>query len=114
MDPEASGAGRDCTEALRRRKLREHQVYEEDMRRAGLTYVPMAWSAFGRPHDVAHAVLGNVARMAARRRGGTEAEVLRRRTAAAIGLEIARRSAKMVMACLPGGEDEEENEADNW
>jgi hypothetical protein len=117
MAPEASGAGKDCCAALRRRKLHEHEPYEDAMRKAGLSYVPLAWSGFGRPHAVTHTVLGNIARQAARRRGGSDATVLRRRTAASIGLEIARRGARMAMACLPGGEEEEEEEvqeADSW
>jgi len=113
MAPEASGAGSDCAAAIRRRKLGEYDVYEDDLRRAGLTYVPITWSAFGRPHPTTHAILCNLARQAARRRGGSDAAVLQRRTAASIGLEVARRGARMVMACLPGG-DEEEQEADNW
>ena len=67
----------------------------------------MVWSAFGRPHAAAVGIIRALAKKAARRRGLLNASLFERRAHAKISVEIWRRAARMVMACLPRVTDEE-------
>ena len=106
--PEAAGAGEDCAEAMRQRKFQVYAPYADALDRQNIVYHPMVWSAFGRPHAATTQVIQNMARLAARRRGLASAHRLQRRTEAAISVEIWRRAAKMVRACWPPTEDDDE------
>ena len=64
--------------------------------------MPLVWNAFGRPHARTTKVLQTLAHQAARRRGG-DGRALYKRAHAQITVEIWRRAARMVQACLPGG-----------
>ena len=78
----------------------------------GIKYLPVVWSAFGRPHAETTKIIRQLAKRTARRRGLLNASVLERRICAKIGTEIWRRAARMVMACLPHISDEEARDGD--
>ena len=96
-----AGAGNDACESMRRDKLSFYAPYEAEMGREGLTYRPLTFSSYGRVHPEAADILQLMAQRAARRRGlGSHALILRR-AHVRIGVELARRAARMVAACLP-------------
>ena len=106
--PEAQGAGEDCCNAMHARKLDDYRGHLAELAAAGITYVPIVWSAYGRAHPEAQAALRALALRAARRRGLRCHRPLLRRAEAAIGVAIWRRAAAMVHACLPALTPEEE------
>lgn len=79
----------------------------EEMRLQGVTYEPVTFSAFGRVHPDAVAPITNMAKNAARRRGLGNHKLILRRAMARVGVEIWRRAASMVEACLPQPSPEE-------
>ncbi len=105
--PEASGAGLDCVAAMHARKQDRYLPHQAELERANVQYVPMVWSAFGRPHAQTSTIIRQLAKKVARRRGLLNASLFERRAHAKIGVEIWRRAARMVMACLPRAPDEE-------
>ena len=109
--PEASGAGEDCTEAMRQRKLRYYGQHENELARTNVVYCPAIWSAYGRPHAAGTAIIRGLARRAARRRWQIPAWRRQQQAEAAITLEIWRRAARMLLACWPRHGAEEEDEA---
>jgi len=109
--PEAIGAGSDCTESMRLRKLGDYGSHLAALERQNILYQPIVWSAYGRPNAATTAVLQAMARQAARRRGLASAKVLQRRAEAAISVEIWRRAARMVFSCWPR-HDEGEGQGD--
>ena len=104
--PGAGGAGSDCVESMKQRKLGRMQPFSIELEQAGVEYRPITFSCFGRPHPDAKALLQSFGRKLARRHG-TEAHVEERRLAAYIGVEIWRRAALMVRQCLPNSAEEE-------
>ena len=66
---DAVGAGPDCVEAMRRRKAGEYGPHLEELAEQGVLYRPLCFSTHGRLHPDATAILTNVAKRAARRRG---------------------------------------------
>ena len=99
--PDAAGAGDDCTHAMVVEKRRTYVPHLDALRRAGIQYQPMVWSAYGRPHPDTTRVLVTIARAVARRRGSGSFRGMARRWAARIATEIWRRAANMVLACWP-------------
>ena len=75
----------------------------DELQAEGIDYIPLAWSCWGRPHEDASAAIRSMAAAAARRRGDLRPDAIARRTATLVGLQIAKRSARMVDACLPSG-----------
>lgn len=98
--PEASGAGKDCAESMRKRKHRTYAAFEAELDEARVMYKPLVWSCFGREHAETTAVLTTLARRAARRQGLSDHGPLLAKARAAIGVALARRCARMVHACL--------------
>ena len=101
--PEAQNAGDDCTESMRRRKRRVYAKYLDALEAEGIEYKPLVWSCWGREHPDTTAVLTQLARQAARRRGAADHKELLRRVRAQVGAALARRAAAMLRACLPSG-----------
>eukprot|EP00959_Pyramimonas_sp_CCMP1952_P268465 5613143-Pyramimonas_sp.AAC.1 len=66
-------------------KLGDYRGHLAELAVAGIAYVPVVWSAYGRAHLEAQARLRALALRAARRRGLRCRRVLLRRTQAAIG-----------------------------
>ena len=106
VSPDAEGAGLDCVCAMADRKVRRYAAHFREMDRAGVDYIPVVWSAYGRPHGRTTAILRTLARRVARRRGGDAGELLRR-VQAQVATEIWRRAARMVRRCWPamGGDE---------
>jgi hypothetical protein len=98
--PAAAGAGDDCTEAMRQRKLARMQPHAVELEASGVEYRPVTFSCYGRPHPDAVRLMQGLGRRLARRKG-TEAHVETRHLAARIGVEIWRRAARMLRSCLP-------------
>jgi hypothetical protein len=100
--PEAGGAGQDCVEAMRRRKL---AFYGDDvcgeLQAQHITYTPLVVSCYGRRSRVLTELLRSAALRAARIRDGASGSALQRRWQRAIATEIWRRTAALVRRCLP-------------
>ena len=97
--PDAVGAGDDCTVTMRRRKLRRYEPFERELQDHQIAYRPVVWSCYGREHSDTTSVLIAIARRAARRLGYSDFKPLLARARAKIGVAIARRCARMVLAC---------------
>ena len=106
--PGAAGAGSDCVETMRQRKMARMQPFGAELEQAGVDYKPITFSCFGRPHPDAKALFRSFATKLGRRRG-SEAHLEERRLAANVGVEIWRRAAHMLRQCMPEtAEDEAE------
>ena len=82
-------------------KARELRRYEAELRRAGIEYRPMIFSCFGRWHPEAASIAEYMARTAARRRGIEDPRLILRRAKRRVGVELMRRSVRLVRECLP-------------
>ena len=101
--PPAAHAGTDCCETMRRRKVRHYADHAGDLLEQGIQYVPIIWSCWGREHEDTTRVLRRIARVVARRRGGSHDAVLAS-LRDAIGAILARRAAAMLGSCMPAPE----------
>ena len=99
--PGARHAGVDCTESMRVRKRGVYSRHLGALEAEGVQYRPLVWSCWGREHPDTTAVLTQLARQAARRRGLLCHWPLLRRVRARVGAALARRAAAMLRACLP-------------
>ena len=82
----------------------KHQYYGphlDSLLRQNISYCPVVWSAYGRPHPDTLAVLRSLSKSIARKRNVTSAEVVFHRLHSSITLEIWRRTARQVRACWP-------------
>ena len=82
------------------RKLRERASDMADLADRNIVYKPLIWTSFGRPHDGAKEALTSICKRIARRRG-RHADSVRKKMDAAISVCIARRAARMSLACFP-------------
>ena len=98
--PDASGAGDDCTESMRKRKHAKYAPFAQDLAAAGVVYRPLVWSCFGREHAETTTALVTIARRVARRQGLADHRPVLNRIHAAVGVALARRCARMVHSCL--------------
>jgi hypothetical protein len=121
--PLAATAGEDAAESMFERKLAERRPIEAELETQGIRYLPVVWTTFGRAHPEAQAVLQYLAKRTARRRGGDTASSVLRRLLSDIGVVLARRSARMSLACWPrvaaedkdsGSTAEEGGSDDHW
>ena len=62
---------------------------------------PIIWSCWGRPHGDASAAIQSMAAAASRRLGVAAPEALARRARTLVGIQLWRRAAAMVAACVP-------------
>ena len=100
--PDAAGAGEDCCESMRLKKRATYERFLPELEAQGIEYRPLIWSCWGREHPDTTAVLEQVSRRAARRRGFADYRPLLRRARARIGAALARRAAAMLRVCLAG------------
>ena len=98
--PLAQAAGRDPCISAERRKSDRYRPFFAELSAAGIKYVPLAWTFWGREGDSAAAMVATLARRAARRRGLASSAGLLQRARCGIGLALAHRRAAMVRACL--------------
>ena len=99
--PHASEAGVDCTQSRVQAKLQHYGPHLATLLRQNISYSPVVWSAYGRPHPDTLAVLRSLSKSIARKRNIASAEVVFHRLHSSITLEIWRRSARQVRACWP-------------
>ena len=99
--PDAQGAGDDAANAAVLRKLGDYEHVIPELSDEGVHYKPLAWTCWGRPHTDAKAAVRSMSLAAARRQGDVDADDLERRARGAIGVQVWRRAAQMVAACLP-------------
>ena len=100
----ASGASEtdaDPAETMHNKKARERLPIQATLAAQNIRYVPIVWTSYGRPHEAAKAALQRIARQVARRRGDGCAQAVQRQMRRAIGTELARRVARMSLACWP-------------
>ena len=91
---------------MRLRKAGEYAEYEEALRTAGLAYVPLPWSCWGREHAATTAMLESLCRRAARRRGESDWKAVLRAFRADLGAILARRASGMLRRCFFGRVEE--------
>ena len=99
--PHASEAGVDCTQFRVQAKLEHYGPHLAALLRQNISYTPIVWSAYGRPHPDTLTVLRSLSKSIARKRNIASAEVVFHRLHSSITLEIWRRSARQVRACWP-------------
>ena len=99
--PDSAGCGADACSAMVSNKLSTYASVLPELDSEGVSYYPMVWSCWGRPHCDADAAIRSMAAAAARRRGIPDSAGLARRCRSLIGVQIWRRAARMVAACLP-------------
>ena len=99
----SSAAGTDAAAAAYKRKMRRYASQIEHLRKGGIQYRPMIWTAEGRPHPQTMRMLSLAADRAARKaQGGADPREYLRKWCHEIGIALARRRAAMVRATLPG------------
>ena len=98
---DAAQAGPDCCAAAYRRKVRRYFPILPALRRAGITFMPMVFSAEGRQHPAATRMLQHAAKALARKVDEAAVRDIQRRWLHDIGIAIQRRKAAMMRACLP-------------
>ena len=99
--PGAAGSGDDACTAMVVSKRDKYAGVLGELRDEGVEYKPLVWSCWGRPHCDAVSIVRAMAEAAARRSGDCHASVVERRAHGLIGIQIWRRAARMVEACLP-------------
>ena len=99
--PDATGAGADCCEAMYRTKLDKYRPHFAALSAQEVRYMPLTFSCYGRLHPQTEVALDTIARVAARRRGFGDHQLLLRRAKGRIAVAIWRRAAAMVRSCLP-------------
>ena len=104
--PDSTHAGRDCVISMFERTNAFYAPYINTLENNGLTYKPAVWSAYGRPHDQATAIIASIANTVARRSGSLDANSIRKRVMQAIATEIWRRNAHMLQRCMSYHEEE--------
>ena len=60
--PDASNAGTDCTASMYARKISTYAMYHDVLDRQNITYQPLVFSAYGRPHPRSTAILRTLAK----------------------------------------------------
>jgi hypothetical protein len=101
--PERADAGVDCTEAMFLGKTQERTGIEAVLESQNIVYRPIIWSTFGRIHGAAIDALTCMAKRIARKHGHSQYRIVLTKMRQAIGVEIARRAARMSLACHPRG-----------
>ena len=88
--------------------MNDYKECWDELASNGVKYQPLTFSAYGRIHVEAHAVLLSLAVRAARRRGLRDYRPILKRVEKSIGVQIWIRAASMVLACMPSLAVEEE------
>ena len=103
--PTSADAGGDATERYKQYKLQKYARYDAELRGQGIAYAPLIWTAWGRQHPDATAVMKALAARAARRKGLTARGDILAASRLAISLALQARAARMVMRCHRAAED---------
>ena len=110
ISPDATGAGEDCVTTMTQRKMQRYQPFADALEANGVRYQPVVWSAYGRPSTETVRLIRSMARRAARRNGLGNESLIARRYSHRLTVELWRRAARMVTACMEvvgGGDDGE-------
>ena len=99
--PHALEAGTDCTQSRVEAKLEYYGPHLAALLRQNISYTPIVWSAYGRPHPDTLTVLRSLSKSIARKRNIASAEVVFHRLHSSITLEIWRRRARQIRTCWP-------------
>ena len=99
--PHALEAGTDCTQSRVEAKLEYYGPHLAALLRQNISYTPIVWSAYGRPHPDTLTVLRSLSKSIARKRNIASAEVVFHRLHSSITLEIWRRSARQIRTRWP-------------
>ena len=97
----AASSGPDAADDMYRRKVLERENQRQELDAQNIEYRPMVWTCFGWPHQATTELIFSIARKVGRKRGGVNASVIARKMHAAISVCIARRAARMSLACWP-------------
>ena len=98
---DALHAGLDACASAHQRKITRYSSLFPALRRAGVVFQPMVWSAEGRPHPAVVRTMEAVVRLVRTKKGLAAAAHLRARWRHEIAIAIQRRKAAMIRACLP-------------
>jgi hypothetical protein len=104
--PHALDAGLDCTETMKQAKMQYYADCLEELALQNIQYAPATFSSYGRRHSDTSKMTLLAARRAARYRGLPDHRSLLARWRRTLAVEVWRRSAKMLIACLPRDSDE--------
>ena len=96
----AAANGLDATEMMFRWKVEKRTDQHAELEAQNTEYRPLVWTCFGRPHHAVSNVLDCIAKRVARRKGCNAASVLRK-LQCGISVCLARRAARMSLACWP-------------
>ena len=96
----AAHPGTDAAEAMFTRKCAEREPIRAELEQQNIQYRPVIWTTYGRPHWQATAAMKGIAKRIGRRRG-CKAAVVFAQMQFAIGVCLARRAARMSLACRP-------------
>ena len=91
----------DCTQTRHEAKLAHYSPHLPSLLRENISYTPIVWSAYGRPHRDTLTVLCSLIESISRKRNFVSAEVVYQKLHASITLEIRKRSALQIWACWP-------------
>ena len=83
-----------------RSKSTYYEPYRDSLDRQNITYLPLIWSAFGRPHAQTSSTLRTLCKRLMRRRGDKADEWRYTRLRTAISVELMRRAAACVRSCF--------------
>ena len=86
---------------MRRKKLDDYRAHFAELGHAGILYLPLIISCYGRLHPETGKIIDYLAAEAAKRVGTVGAQQLAQRCRAHVGVAIWRRAAAMLSACLP-------------
>ena len=99
--PQDQQAGADCTQTRHEAKLAYCGPHLPSLFHQNISYIPIVWSAHGRPHRDTLTVSRSFSKSIARKRNFLSAEVVYQKLHASITLEIWKRSARQIRSCWP-------------
>ena len=98
----AAAAAGDAADSAFKRKLRHYRAVIPELRRMGIVYRPLVWTADGRAHPAVTRTMRYAADQAACHGGGVKAADLVARWSHEVMIAILRRRAAMARSVLPG------------
>ena len=110
--PAVAESGSAAMRAMDKRKRDERREICHELQEQGIHYTPMVMDHFGAIHPTLHQWLTKLARALARRKGFAAA-ALERQLRARLGAALARRAARMSLACWGKGAREPEVDVPN-
>jgi hypothetical protein len=97
--PQSADGDKDACSLYYEKKLAKYARILPELQQQGISYKPLIWSSWGRPHDEAATLLRRMSERAARRKGLTSGRALFDETCAKIGVALQARLAAMIRKC---------------